>query len=123
MDDSIILRLNRADALSRSVASEPARLNRENQAVGATECAAFWNELVEGWRERGRVLDGCLGIANSLVVKQNYGVEKGLDRQRHALGRGESEAEVKRRQIHNEIAGSFSSYCLPDYIWQDADRL
>lgn len=114
VDDSIILRLNRADALSRSSSSSFSRPNRENQGVGAPECAAFWNELVEGWKVRGQVLEGCLAIADSLVIKQDYGVEKGLDRERQALGRGESEAQVKRRQIHNEISGiAFLSWlCL-----------
>lgn len=112
VDDSIILRLNRADALSRSVTSDPARLNRENQGVGSRECDAFWNELVEGWKSRGRVLEGCLGVMDGMVVKELYGVEKGLDRSRQALGRGESESEVKRRQIHNEISGSVFPHLL-----------
>lgn len=109
VDDSVILRMNRADALSRSNASS--RPNRENSGVGAQECAAFWNELVAGWNSRSQVLEGCLNVVDGLAVKQAYGVEKGLDRDRKMLGRGESEAEVKRRQIHTEVSG-MSTFAL-----------
>lgn len=103
LDDSITTRLNRADALSRT--SSALRPNRELQGVGAPECDAFWNELVQGWKARGEVLQHCLGVVDGLVIKEAYGVEKGLDRDRKMLGRGESEAQVKRRQIHMEVSG------------------
>ena len=97
LDDSIILRLNRSDALSRS--SDATRPNRENTGVGKGECDAFWAELVEGWNVRGDVLKGCLEVVDKGVKKEFYGVEKGLDRDRTVLGRGESSLEVKVRSL------------------------
>lgn len=101
VDDSIILRLNRSDALSRSLSTS--RPNRENSTIGHNECQAFWEELVEGWKGRGEVLEGCLRIVDGSVKAESYGVEKGLDRDRTQLGRGESELEVKVRPTISRV--------------------
>lgn len=93
VDDSIILRINRSDALSRALASSPP--NRENSTVGQTECNAFWDELTEGWNGRNSILSGCLDVMDKSIKVEQYGVENGLDRNRTAMGRGETELQVK----------------------------
>lgn len=121
LDDSIILRLNRAAALARA-----------NPARG--ECDAFWLELVERWSERGQVLGFCEGVVEERARTEREQlagrekVERGLDRDKvveQRLGRGESEGDLKvslllvleqprtdlrsdlqRRMIQNEIRGA-----------------
>lgn len=92
LDDSVILRLNRAHALARA-----------NPAL--RECDAFWKELVERWTERGRVLGFCEGVVVRTMDGEEGGkgegkvpIEVRLDRDRAAkVGRGESEGELKVR--------------------------
>lgn len=102
-DDSIILRLNRADALARSAAD--GRTGTSGVGVGDAECGRFWDELVARWTERGEVLGFCEGVMGGQqgqTVEEGrskresrWGVEKGLDADRTVLGRGDSEREVK----------------------------
>ncbi|KAM0792675.1 hypothetical protein ACM66B_002455 [Microbotryomycetes sp. NB124-2] len=92
LDDSIILRLNRASALARGT-----------NGVGHGECDVFWNELRERWSERGEMLKFCDASVAQGIEANQLPVETGLDREATLKGRGESERDVKRRQIHNEI--------------------
>ncbi|ORY54863.1 caffeine-induced death protein 2, partial [Leucosporidium creatinivorum] len=95
LDDSIILRLNRASALSRSMAD-----GRGSQ-VGENECEGFWKELTERWGERGEVLRFCDAAVAQGTGERELPVETGLSREITLKGRGESERD--RRQIHTEI--------------------
>lgn len=114
VDDSIILRLNRADALSRRAAEGRAA------GVGERECEGFWRELLGKWEERGAMLGYCEGLASGQINEMR--VEERLSADRGVLGRGESEKEVvvspacrlrsewtnappQRRQMHTEIQG------------------
>ncbi|KAK4704009.1 hypothetical protein P7C70_g2199, partial [Phenoliferia sp. Uapishka_3] len=97
MDDSIILRLNRAHAIARS-----------NPAM--KECDSFWSELVERWAERGQVLGFCNDVvdrsakAEMEAKAKEEKVEMGLNRIKPpVMGRGETPSELKRRMIHSEI--------------------
>lgn len=96
LDDSIILRLNRAQALSgntiRGLTNDPTALERRR--VGERECDIFWRELVGVWDRRTAELGYCEGLVGE-GKESGLGMEKGLSRDRTALGRGEGQGEVK----------------------------
>ncbi|KAK4046866.1 hypothetical protein OIV83_005762 [Microbotryomycetes sp. JL201] len=100
LDDSIILRLNRAAALARG---NNGTTSGGGGGVGHGECDVFWNELVARWKERGEMLKFCDASVAQGIEANQLPVETGLDREATLKGRGESERDVKRRQIHNEI--------------------
>ncbi|SGZ08308.1 BQ5605_C030g10784 [Microbotryum silenes-dioicae] len=98
LDDSIALRLNRVSALHRSFSNPD-----------GDSCDSFWNELTTRWNERTRVLAFCdqvhLDQARTLPIPtaDSTRIEKGLDHDRLTTqGRGETEVEVKRRQLRTE---------------------
>lgn len=95
LDDSAPVRLNRLSALDR-------------KNGGGKECDAFWNELLQRWGERQRVLTFCESVVEPLVDDSSIrgGQVTELDRDRNTMGRGETMGQVKRRQIHNEIRGA-----------------
>ncbi|KAK4050040.1 hypothetical protein OIO90_005230 [Microbotryomycetes sp. JL221] len=93
LDDSIILRLNRTSALNRTNDN----INQSN------ECDMFWKELLSRWTERVEMLKFCDASVAQGIQANQLPVETGLDREATLKGRGESERDVKRRQIHNEI--------------------
>lgn len=102
LDDSIILRLNRASALARGNTGIPGG-NSAGLVAKDGECDVFWCELVARWKERGEMLKFCDASVAQGVQANQLPIETGLDREATLKGRGESERDVKRRQIHNEI--------------------
>mgnify|MGYP001559437197 CR=1 FL=1 len=106
VDDSIILRLNRADALSRRAAEGRAA------GVGERECEGFWRELLGKWEERGAMLGYCEGLASGQVKEMR--VEERLSADRGVLGRGESEQEVVVSPSHTWLSSELTCHCSDD---------
>ncbi|GAA6059919.1 hypothetical protein JCM10212_005302 [Sporobolomyces blumeae] len=102
LDDAITTRLNRASALSR-----------RNSGIAApdpgSECVDVWNELVERWDERGKVLSYCDTVlaqqSGALDPRDKRIEEKGLSAEKGELGRGRAtQAELQRQQLHLDFA-------------------
>lgn len=112
LDDSIILRFNRAEALLKSTSPSPSSTYssiNSNPLVPSKNCQEFWIDLVGLWNERNLSLNYCdQVIAGQAKLERRkgrgLGEEIGLDRNRSVLGRGESEEVVK-------VSFSFSSLC------------
>ncbi|SCV72345.1 BQ2448_3882 [Microbotryum intermedium] len=100
LDDSIALRLNRANALHRSSSNQD-----------GDSCDSFWNELTTRWNERTNVLAFCDQVHLRetdipATPTDSTRIEHRLDRDRDRIteqGRGETPVQVKRRQLRTEI--------------------
>lgn len=103
LDDSIILRFNRAEALLKSSSSSPSStygLINSNPLSPSKNCQDFWIDLVGLWNERNKSLNYCDQVIEGQAKLERrkgrgLGEEIGLDRNRSVLGRGESEEVVK----------------------------
>lgn len=107
-DDSIVLRLNRSEALSGRAVQ-----GRDRISSKASECEKFWSELHGVWEGRNRVLELCANgpaevVAAAVPVSKGKREKGGriedrlsMDRDNGSgkkastiVGRGETEAEV-----------------------------
>jgi hypothetical protein len=103
LDDTITMRLNRTNAQfrDRDRAGTSSKGNIQDQA-----CAYVWKELVENWKRRTEMINYCVDI-----------VDQSMDGKRKSLTSEEGDAraerkaqavmfadEVKRNQVHNELA-------------------
>ncbi|KZP17284.1 hypothetical protein FIBSPDRAFT_793362 [Athelia psychrophila] len=102
LDDTIVMRLNRTNAQFRD-------RDREGKGKGNVQdqaCLYMWRSLVENWKRRTEIVSYCVGV-----------VDKAMDEKRQIISDSPSDParqraaqsalygdEVKRRQVHNELA-------------------
>ncbi|KAF9451714.1 hypothetical protein P691DRAFT_723488 [Macrolepiota fuliginosa MF-IS2] len=103
LDDTITMRLNRANATMRDQQREHDSGSREN--VQNQACAYLWRELVANWKRRTQLVQYCSAVVDqSLKEKREALQEQSND---HAQQRKTQAAifadEVKRNQVHNEL--------------------
>ncbi|EKM80294.1 hypothetical protein AGABI1DRAFT_113493 [Agaricus bisporus var. burnettii JB137-S8] len=102
LDDTITMRLNRANATVRDRQREQesgAKGNVQNQA-----CAYLWRELVENWKRRTQLVDYCTTtVEQSLKEKREALQESNDPSQKRATQAAIFADEVKRNQVHNEL--------------------
>ncbi|KAF8165356.1 caffeine-induced death protein 2-domain-containing protein [Crassisporium funariophilum] len=102
LDDTIVMRLNRANAAVR----DQDRI--QSGRVGTVQdqaCAYLWRELVGNWKRRTQLVEYCAAVVDqSLHEKRSVLDEQSQD----ASSRRKTQAavfadEVKRNQVHNEL--------------------
>lgn len=101
LDDTITMRLNRANAAVRdSDRSHSSTKNIQEQA-----CSNVWRELVGNWKRRTELVGYCVRVVDqSLAEKQSVLEDDGEDAAAKRKAQGQIYAEqVKRTQIHNEL--------------------
>ncbi|EKM59167.1 uncharacterized protein PHACADRAFT_249428 [Phanerochaete carnosa HHB-10118-sp] len=102
LDDTITMRLNRTNAQFRD-------LEREGVVRGSVQdevCAHLWKDLVENWKRRTDIISYCDGVVDQSMSenrKQLESQETDPVQQRKIQGALYAE-EVKRNQVHNELA-------------------
>jgi len=103
LDDTIIIRLNRASAQL----SDNNRTHHLPTTSGSEEsCLLLWREMIAGWEHRQTVLNYCVNIVDTSLNQKRKsleGQESGLDAKREAQNALFLE-EVLRNQIANEDA-------------------
>ncbi|TFK28751.1 hypothetical protein FA15DRAFT_664795 [Coprinopsis marcescibilis] len=98
LDDTIVMRLNRANALVRDQERERASPtgNIQNQA-----CTAVWKELTENWKRRTQLIDYCATIVDQPGAENSEREAKTPAEIRKAQAAAYPD-QVKRNQLRNE---------------------
>ncbi|GJE84124.1 caffeine-induced death protein 2-domain-containing protein [Phanerochaete sordida] len=102
LDDSITMRLNRANAQFRD-------LEREGTVRGTVQdeaCAYIWRDLVENWKRRTDIIQYCVDAVDQSMAEKRKQLEvpdADPAQQRKLQGALYAE-EVKRNQVHNELS-------------------
>lgn len=103
LDDTITMRLNRANAAMRDQERAQDGLGGENAQNQA--CAYIWRELVGNWKRRTQLVEYCANVIDE-DLKEKQRVIHGQSND--PTSRRKTQAaifanEVKRNQIHNEL--------------------
>jgi len=102
LDDTINMRLNRTNAQFRD-------REREGKVKGNVQdeaCMYLWKSLVENWKRRTEIISYCVGVVDKSMddkrqsIKDQTGDPTAQRRTQAAL----FSDEVKRKQVHNELA-------------------
>jgi len=103
LDDTIVMRLNRANAVMR----DRERTGDRNLTghVQDEACAYLWRELVANWKRRTQLVEYCVEAVDQSINEKRKDMEDvNLDPSSQRKVQAEVYGEdVKRRQIHNEL--------------------
>ncbi|KAG2077426.1 hypothetical protein BDR04DRAFT_1132196 [Suillus decipiens] len=103
LDDTITMRLNRTNAQfrDRDRAGTSGKGNIQDQA-----CAYVWKELVENWKRRTEMINYCVNIVDQSMEgkRKSLTSEEGDARAERKTQAALFADEVKRNQVHNELA-------------------
>ncbi|KAG1806817.1 caffeine-induced death protein 2-domain-containing protein [Suillus plorans] len=103
LDDTITMRLNRSNAQfrDRDRAGTSGKGNIQDQA-----CAYVWKELVENWKRRTEMINYCVDIVDQSMEEKRKSLtsEDGDARAQRKTQAAMFADEVKRNQVHNELA-------------------
>ncbi|KIM53806.1 hypothetical protein SCLCIDRAFT_410755 [Scleroderma citrinum Foug A] len=103
LDDTITMRLNRSNAQfrDRDRAGSTSTGNVQDMA-----CEYVWKELIENWKRRTEIVDYCVNVVDQSTNEKRRALQ-GLQGDARAQRKMQAELfaeEVKRNQIHNELA-------------------
>ncbi|KAG1820194.1 caffeine-induced death protein 2-domain-containing protein [Suillus subaureus] len=103
LDDTITMRLNRTNAQfrDRDRAGTSGKGNIQDQA-----CAYVWKELVENWKRRTEMINYCVDIVDQSMEgkRKSLTSEEAGARAERKMQAAMFADEVKRNQVHNELA-------------------
>ncbi|OJA18995.1 hypothetical protein AZE42_00391 [Rhizopogon vesiculosus] len=103
LDDTITMRLNRTNAQfrDRDRAGTSGKGNVQDQA-----CTYIWKELVENWKRREEIVNYCVNIVDESMEekRKTLTTEKSDARAERKTQAAMFADEVKRNQVHNELA-------------------
>ncbi|KXN86261.1 Coiled-coil domain-containing protein 58 [Leucoagaricus sp. SymC.cos] len=101
LDDTIAMRLNRANATMRDQQREH---NSSGESVQNQACAYLWRELVENWKRRTQLVEYCSAVVDQPMKEKREALEKTDDpREQRKIQSAIFAAQVKRNQVHNEL--------------------
>jgi len=124
LDDSITMRLNRNSAMTRDRERSSGSRSRSQSALKDEACMHFWKELVATWKGRTEIIDYCVKVVDQGMDRRKDNIDdlaKEIRESQMPSMSDRSEAgelerehrrekallysdEVKRNQIHNELA-------------------
>ncbi|KAF8076374.1 caffeine-induced death protein 2-domain-containing protein [Lyophyllum atratum] len=101
LDDTITMRLNRANAAVR----DSDRLRHSTENIQEQACLNIWRELVGNWKRRTELVGYCVRVVDqSLDEKRSVLEDDAEDPATKRRAQGQIyEEQVKRTQIHNEL--------------------
>ncbi|TFK75920.1 hypothetical protein BDN72DRAFT_867652 [Pluteus cervinus] len=103
LDDSIIMRLNRANANARDKAriEDMRKGNIQDRA-----CLQVWRELIENWSRRTTLVNYCVSVVDQTLEEKRRAIKERSDdpRAQRKLQADMFADEVKRNHVHNELA-------------------
>ncbi|KIK06718.1 hypothetical protein K443DRAFT_674001 [Laccaria amethystina LaAM-08-1] len=103
LDDTITMRLNRANAAMRDQERTQDGLGGEN--VQNQACAYLWRELVGNWRRRTQLVEYCANVVDE-DLKEKRNVSQGQSNDPISWRKTQVAIlvnQVKRNQLHNEL--------------------
>ncbi|TFK43542.1 caffeine-induced death protein 2-domain-containing protein [Crucibulum laeve] len=103
LDDTINMRLNRANAAMRDK-----ERHQDDTTAGNVQdqaCTYLWRELVGNWKRRTQLVEYCVSVVDQSLTQKRYALE---DPSADPATRRKTQAaifsdEVKRNQVHNEL--------------------
>jgi len=103
LDDTIIMRLNRANATVRD--QERSHRGSGGGTVQDQACASLWRELIGHWKRRSELLEYCTTVVDQALIEKRKTLE---DQAQNPTSRREIQGavfqdEVKRNQVRNEL--------------------
>ncbi|KAJ7129690.1 caffeine-induced death protein 2-domain-containing protein [Mycena epipterygia] len=135
LDDSIVIRLNRENAMVRDQERISGRAGKGT--VQDQACANLWQELVSNWKRRQQIIEYCVDVVDRSKEEKQMAAQAEEDsRRRRAIEAAVFSDDVKRNQVHNELSvetivrkrslQAFRSRCryfVPPLTDSDARRL
>ncbi|KAF5331642.1 hypothetical protein D9611_007679 [Ephemerocybe angulata] len=105
LDDAIVMRLNRANAMARDQERGQGHDERTENAQSKA-CLSVWMELTENWKRRTKLVDYCISVVDHNLDEKHTALKEQTEDA--ALQRKTKSAiyedEVYRRQVHNELS-------------------
>ncbi|KAL9712705.1 hypothetical protein Ac2012v2_003942 [Leucoagaricus gongylophorus] len=101
LDDTVTMRLNRANAAMRDQQREHDKSSREN--VQNQACAYLWHELVENWKRRTQLVEYCTVVVDQSLKEKREALESVDPGQLRMIQTAVYADQVKRNQVHNEM--------------------
>ncbi|KAJ3563848.1 hypothetical protein NP233_g8676 [Leucocoprinus birnbaumii] len=103
LDDTITMRLNRANATMRDQQREHDTSSGEN--IQSQACAYLWRELVENWKRRTQLVQYCTDVVDRSLTEKREALEdqSGDPGQQRKTQAAIYADQVKRNQVHNEL--------------------
>ncbi|KAJ7591085.1 caffeine-induced death protein 2-domain-containing protein [Mycena floridula] len=106
LDDSITMRLNRANAFVRDQEREGSRNTTKNTSIQDEACLALWQDLVGNWSRRTKLINYCVNVMDESVDEKQKAVQQQvaeLPSQKRKLEGAMYEDEVKARAVRDEL--------------------
>ncbi|PAV21296.1 caffeine-induced death [Pyrrhoderma noxium] len=105
VDDNVTMRLNRTVAQFRD-RDRQSTSNSSSKSPDEEACAFFWKDLVSNWKRRTEIAEYCVDVMDRSMEKKRQTFEKEdvTKETKRRLKDEHFEEEVKRNQIHNELA-------------------
>ncbi|KAF8974577.1 caffeine-induced death protein 2-domain-containing protein [Flammula alnicola] len=103
LDDTIVMRLNRANASMRD------KDRIQGLSGGSTlqdqACEYIWRELVANWKRRTQLVEYCVSVVDQSITEKRTSLEdQSQDPASQRKTQGQIYAdEVKRKQVHREL--------------------
>jgi len=103
LDDTIVMRLNRANATARDL--ERTHKGTGGDSVQDQACIALWRELVGTWKRRTELLEYCSTIVDQALIEKRRTLEGQAQdpTTRREIQGAVFMDEVKRNQVRNEL--------------------
>ncbi|KJA24490.1 hypothetical protein HYPSUDRAFT_183452 [Hypholoma sublateritium FD-334 SS-4] len=103
LDDTIVMRLNRAGANMRD--KDRIQGHSGNASVQDQACESIWRELVANWKRRTQLVEFCVSVVDQSITDSRNAMEsESLDPANQRKIQGDIFAEeVKRKQVHREL--------------------
>ncbi|KAF9057589.1 caffeine-induced death protein 2-domain-containing protein [Panaeolus papilionaceus] len=102
LDDTIVVRLNRANAAMRDqdrMHSSSSTENFQDQA-----CAYLWRELVDNWKRRTQLVQFCSSVVDQSLAEKRASLADSTDAATQRKTQASIfEEQVKRNHVHNEL--------------------
>lgn len=106
VDDNVTMRLNRTVAQFRDRDRSLSVGSSSAQSPDEEACAFFWKDLVLNWKRRTEIIEYCVDVVDKSMEqkRQTFEKEDVTKETARRLKDEHFEEEVKRNQIHNELA-------------------
>ncbi|KAF9485371.1 hypothetical protein BDN70DRAFT_917040 [Pholiota conissans] len=102
LDDTIVMRLNRANANMRD--RDRIQGLSGNASLQDQACDSIWRELVANWKRRTQLVEYCVSVVDKSITEKRSAMEDQADPKTQRKIQGQIfEDEVKRKQVHREL--------------------
>ncbi|KAF8204961.1 caffeine-induced death protein 2-domain-containing protein [Pholiota molesta] len=104
LDDTIVMRLNRANANMRD--KDRIQGLSGNASLQDQACESIWRELVANWKRRTQLVDYCVSVVDKSITDKRSAIDDQADdpRTQRKIQAQIYEDQVMRNQVHRELS-------------------